>query len=220
MTQTIVAAAARLAMGHLAARVGSQAIHIVGYSTGAPLAVNYTLDALATEGNPVPSSLILVSPAVSLHRAAALAGFKRRLSYVPGMGGLAWLQVLPEFDPFKYSSFPNDAGYLTHVLTTSVRSRLPEIDDRDDATRFPPVLTFMSLADATVMVEAVVEALDKVDMDEIAQRSRVEALVRKDRERVRSLLGRHPLVIEFHDAPPERGRVPGLIGVKAGRLTN
>jgi hypothetical protein len=25
------------------------------------------------------------------------------------------------------------------------------------------------------------------------------------RERVRSLLGRHPLVVEFHDAPPERG---------------
>ena len=71
-----MASAVVIGMQHLAAQMGDKPIHIVGYSTGAPLAVNYTLDALATEVDRVPSSLILVSPAVSLHRAAALAGFK------------------------------------------------------------------------------------------------------------------------------------------------
>jgi predicted alpha/beta-fold hydrolase len=41
-----MAAAVRLGMEHLAARVGQQPIHIIGYSTGAPLALDFTLHAL------------------------------------------------------------------------------------------------------------------------------------------------------------------------------
>jgi alpha-beta hydrolase superfamily lysophospholipase len=35
-----MAAAVRLSMDHLAAKVGQKPIHIVGYSNGAPLAIN------------------------------------------------------------------------------------------------------------------------------------------------------------------------------------
>ena len=118
-----MAAAVAIGMQHLAASMGDKPIHIIGYSTGAPLAMNYTLDALDGEAARIPASLVLVSPAVSLHRGAALAGWKRRLSQVPGMGGLAWLQVLPEFDPYKYTSFATNAAEQVHGVTSSVSGR-------------------------------------------------------------------------------------------------
>jgi alpha-beta hydrolase superfamily lysophospholipase len=154
-----MAAAVAIGMQHLAARMGDKPIHIVGYSTGAPLAVNYTLDALAAEGTRVPASLILISPAVSLHRAAALAGFKRRLSYVPGLGGLAWLQVLPEFDPYKYNSFPTNAAEQVHGITRSVSARMASLARSGALAAFPPTLVFKSTVDATVSINAVVDNL-------------------------------------------------------------
>ena len=109
-----MAAATRLAMNHLAAQVGSKPVHIIGYSTGAPLALNYALDALDGEVTPAPASLVLISPAIRVHSAAALANFKNTLGVVPGMAGMRWLSVLPEFDPYKYNSFATNAGDQVH----------------------------------------------------------------------------------------------------------
>jgi len=115
-----MAAAVRLGMAHLAASVGQKPIHIVSYSTGALLAINFSLDALEGDDLPVPASLELISPAIGVQAAAALAKWKRRLSYLPGLGGFAWLSVLPEFDPYKYNSFAINADELVHSLTHSV----------------------------------------------------------------------------------------------------
>jgi alpha-beta hydrolase superfamily lysophospholipase len=41
-----MAVAVRVARKHLSARVGDKLIHIIGYSTGAPLALDFTLNAL------------------------------------------------------------------------------------------------------------------------------------------------------------------------------
>ena len=119
-----MAAAVRLAMTDLASSLGGKPIHIVGYSTGAPLAINFAIDALEGNGLPVPSSLVLISPAIGIHATAALAKWKRRLSSVPGMGRLAWLSVLPEFDPYKYNSFATNAAEQVHSLTRSVARRI------------------------------------------------------------------------------------------------
>ncbi len=59
--QEDMAAAVRLGMAHLASKVGSKSIHIVGYSTGAPLALDFALNALEGSASPVPSSLVLIS---------------------------------------------------------------------------------------------------------------------------------------------------------------
>ena len=56
-----MAAAVRLAMGHLASKTGPKSIHIVGYSTGAPLALDFALNALEGTASPTPASLILIS---------------------------------------------------------------------------------------------------------------------------------------------------------------
>ena len=154
-----MAAAVAIGMQHLAASMGDKPIHIIGYSTGAPLAMNYTLDALDGEAARIPASLVLVSPAVSLHRGAALAGWKRRLSQVPGMGGLAWLQVLPEFDPYKYNSFATNAAEQVHGVTSSVSGRLAARARSGSLADFPPILVFKSTVDATVSTDAVVDNL-------------------------------------------------------------
>ena len=100
-----MAAAVRLGMEHLASKVGRDSIHIVGYSNGAALAINYTLSVLEGTAEPVPASLVLVSPAIGISPAAVLAKWKDRLALLPGLEKFAWSSILPEFDPYKYNSF-------------------------------------------------------------------------------------------------------------------
>lgn len=152
-------AAVKLAMAHLSSSVPGKPVHLVGYSTGATLAVDFALDAMEGRAAPTPASLVLVSPALGLHPAAGLAGAKRRIGRLPGLGGLAWLTVEPEFDPYKYNSFATNAGEQVHRLTRSVGSRLARLERSGRMAGFPPTLVFKSEADATVSTSAVVTQL-------------------------------------------------------------
>jgi alpha-beta hydrolase superfamily lysophospholipase len=152
---TDMAAATDLAWAHLS-KVAGGAAHIIGYSTGAALALDL---ALRAEQNPAlgsPSSLVLISPAVGISPAAGLAKWKRRLGILPGLGGMAWLQIEPEFDPYKYNSFATNAAEQVHGLTSSVASRLAS---RDSGSVLPPILILKSTVDATVSTDAVVDRL-------------------------------------------------------------
>jgi len=154
-----LAATVRLGMEHLASKVGNRPIHIIGYSTGAPLALIFSLDALEGSASPVPASLVLISPAIGIHPAVALAKWKNRLALLPGLEGLAWTQILPEFDPFNYNSFTTNAGDVVHRLTRSVASRIRAREGSDTNAKFPPTLVLLSTVDATVSTDAVVDRL-------------------------------------------------------------
>lgn len=154
-----MAAAVRLGMKHLANEMNGKPVHMIGYSTGAPLALEFTLDALGGKSAPVPASLILISPAIGVHPAAGMAGFKDWLGNLPGLGGLAYLQVQPEFDPYKYNSFATNAGDVVHRLTRSVASRIQEHASTNPDVVLPPTLVFKSTVDATVTTDAVVDSL-------------------------------------------------------------
>lgn len=154
-----MAAAVRLAMTHLRTRVGDAPTHIVGYSNGGALAVNFGLDALDDPALPMPASLVLISPAIGIHGAAALAPWKRRLGQLPGLGALEWLNVEIEFDPYKYNSFATNAAEQVHRLTRSIARRLDRNRQLASGRAFPPTLVFKSNADATVSTEAVVTRL-------------------------------------------------------------
>ena len=156
-----MAAAAELAVAHLSSQVGEKPIHIVGYSTGAPLALHYTLNALEEKAAPLPRSLILVSPAIGIHPLAWLAKIKNWLSIVPGLGHFAWLSIEPEFDPYKYNSFAANAGAQVHRLTRSVAQRISDWSKQGRLDSFPPILVFKSTVDATVSTAAVVDRLLK-----------------------------------------------------------
>ena len=154
-----MAAAVRLAMSHLGSKVGPDAVHIIGYSNGAPLALNYTLEALDEAGSTTPKSLVLISPAIGVSRAAALAKWMSRISVLPGLEKLAWTDIQPEYDPFKYNSFTTNAGDQVFRLTRRVARAIEERADGGQIEGFPPTLSFLSAVDATVSVDAVVDNL-------------------------------------------------------------
>jgi len=152
-----MSAVVRLGMSHLAEKLGDKPIHIVGYSTGAALALDFALQAEQGTAQPTPASLVLISPAIGLSPAAALAKWSRRLSRLPGLGRLAWLDVAPEFDPYKYNSFTTNAAEQVHGLTSSVSRRIAARNHPEQA--LPPILVLKSTVDATVSNDAAVDRL-------------------------------------------------------------
>jgi alpha-beta hydrolase superfamily lysophospholipase len=152
-------AAVSIAARHLSSRVGEDALHLVGYSTGASLALEYSLAALDTPDIEVPTSLVLISPAVAISPAAAWASWLKALSKIPGLEKLAWTQIVPEFDPFKYNSFAVNAGDQVHRLTRGVVREIEARSASSPLSPFPRTLVFLSTVDATVTAGAVIDNL-------------------------------------------------------------
>jgi hypothetical protein len=67
--------------------------------------------------------------------------------------------IQPEYDPYKYNSFPVNAGAQIWKLTQRIDDQLSDLAKHGGATGLPRILAFQSIADATVSTEAVVEAL-------------------------------------------------------------
>jgi alpha-beta hydrolase superfamily lysophospholipase len=152
--------AVRMGVRHVSARIPQGApLILVGYSNGGALVLKYALDAIETEREPVPAKLILLSPMISVTPAARLAWWISRLGVVPYFEKANWLDVLPEYNPFKYNSFPANAGFQTASLTRAVQSSLARVAASSRRNAVPPILTFQSIVDATVSTPAVVHTL-------------------------------------------------------------
>jgi pimeloyl-ACP methyl ester carboxylesterase len=156
------AAAARLAVRHVRETIGSdKPLYIAGYSNGAALAVEYSLAVLEGEDLPAADGLILLSPAIGVSPAAALAVWQSRFSYITGLQKLAWNSITPEFDPYKYNSFPVNAGDQIHQLTQNIAQRMSRLAGPDGVRGFPRTLAFQSVVDATVPPAILIDALFK-----------------------------------------------------------
>ncbi len=153
-------AAVRLGVRHLADGVGrDRPLILAGYSNGAALVTDYTIDAIEGSGDPVPSRLLLLSPALAVKPVAALARVQRRLATLPGLEKLGWTDILPEYDPYKYNSFPVYAGEQIYELTSQLGERIKDLVAGEGIERFPPTLVFQSAVDATVPPSNVVDRL-------------------------------------------------------------
>ncbi len=153
-------AAVRLGVRHVRGRIGSGLpLVLVGYSNGGALVTRYTLDALEEPSLPQPDRLVLVSPMIGVTRAARLASVISALGFIPYFEKARWLDVVPEYNPFKYNSFPANAGRQTWEITRDLQERLVRAGADGRLARFPPVLTFQSLVDATVSTQAIVANL-------------------------------------------------------------
>jgi len=153
-----MAAAINLALSHLHEELGDKPIYIVGYSNGGALAVHHALAALNDSSLIQPKGLILISPAIGVTRLAALAVWQARLGHLLGLDKLAWNEVLPEYDPYKYGSFAVNAGDQSYRLSLAIRDQMNALRT-DQLERMPPLLAFQSIVDATVSVPAVVHGL-------------------------------------------------------------
>lgn len=136
-----------------------QPLILVGYSNGSTLAVNYTLNALLSDGEQrVPDLLVLISPAMKVSPVAAYARIQRWISELPGMEKLGWTDVVAEFDPFKYNSFPVYAGEQIYRLTAKLNKDMSRLDEKQ-LQKFPPVIAFQSILDSTIEPASVVHGL-------------------------------------------------------------
>jgi hypothetical protein len=113
------------------------------------------------ENLPKVEQLVLLSPAIGVTPAAALAIWQARLGHLPGLEKLAWNTILPEYDPFKYGSFAVNAGDVVYRITGQIQNQLDELSVTGELDRFPRVLAFSSVVDATVSPRALVEGLFK-----------------------------------------------------------
>ena len=153
-------AAVRLGVRHVRSRIGpGLPLVLVGYSNGGALVTRYTLDALEDSSLPRPDRLVLVSPMIGVTPMARMASVISALGFIPYFEKARWLDVVPEYNPFKYNSFPANAGRQTYDITRDLQQRLARLGADGRLKQLPPVLTFQSLVDATVSTPAIVANL-------------------------------------------------------------
>jgi alpha-beta hydrolase superfamily lysophospholipase len=154
------AAATRLAVRAARALSGPETpLHVVGFSNGGALAIKYALDALDDPKLAKPDRLILLSPMVGITSFARFAGLAGLPAMLPAFAKAAWIVVLPEFNPFKYNSFPINGARQSHRVTQAIQSRLAQYARDGRLARVPPMITFQSVIDFTVSTRAIVSAL-------------------------------------------------------------
>ena len=154
-----MAESVELAMRHLRATTVDRPLYIVGYSNGGALAVHYALESLHEEDHPAINGLVLLSPEIGISKLAALAIWQERLGRVLGLEKLAWNDLLPEYEPWKYGSFALNAGVQAYRITTEIQTEIATNATNGDLARMPPILAFQSVVDATVSAPALVKHL-------------------------------------------------------------
>ncbi len=153
-------AATRLAVREATQLAGTQTpLHLVGFSNGGALAVKYALDSLGDHTLRRPQQLILLSPMIGVTRFARFAGVAGLPSVFPAFSKTAWLNIVPEFNPFKYNSFPVHAARQTYLLTQALQKEILQYARNQQLSDFPPVLTFQSVMDSTVSTPSVIRSL-------------------------------------------------------------
>lgn len=153
-------AATRLAVREARRRAPEPApLHVVGFSNGGSLAVKYTLDSIEDKRLARVDRLILISPMVGITRFARFAGLAGLPAVLPAFAKAAWLSVLPEFNPFKYNSFPVNGARQSYRLTDALGTQMSVARREGRLTALPPILTFQSVMDFTVSTQAVLSGL-------------------------------------------------------------
>ncbi len=153
-------AATRLAIREAERLAGPEKpLDIVGYSNGGALAMVYAADALDNPTLSAPDHVVLLSPMVGLTFFARFAGVAGWPALLPAFDRAAWFDLIPEYNPFKYNSFPVNGGRQSHLLTAHLRTRLEAITRSGAIARIAPVLTFQSVVDSTVSTAAVISGL-------------------------------------------------------------
>jgi alpha-beta hydrolase superfamily lysophospholipase len=153
-------AATRLAVREARRRIGpSLPLHLVGFSNGGALAVKYALDALEDPALTHPDRLVLISPMIGITAFARFAGFAGLPAILPKFAKAAWLAILPEFNPFKYNSFPVNGARQSWDLTQALQEQIRRLARAGRLQGLAPALTFQSVVDFTVSTRAIISSL-------------------------------------------------------------
>ena len=153
-------AAVKLAAVHVRQRTGAdRPFYMAGYSNGAPLILLYTLKSLQDESLASPDRMFMFSPAIGVTKLAALSEWMTALSFIPYFEKSKWQSITPEYDPFKYNSFPLNASRQIFRLTRKTQKMLVECEKDGTLSQLPGVTTFQSVVDSTVITRAITNKL-------------------------------------------------------------
>ncbi len=153
-------AAADLAARYVRSVIGPDApFFLGGYSNGGLIATYYALNRVSDESKIKLQKLFLFSPAIGITRFAAFSGWHRALSFIPYFQKIAWESIEPEYDPFKYNSFPKIAGHQLFQLTRVTQKKIEQLKKNGKLERLPPIQTFSSIVDSTVRTPSLVTYL-------------------------------------------------------------
>ncbi len=155
-------AAVAIAARDVAARAGStQPFYAGGFSTGGTLVLLHALEALSDPALPLPSRLLLFAPAIQLTPVANLTEVVDVLAVLPlpALDKVRWQEILPEYDPYKFNSFPVNAALQINRLVHQLQGALERAQAEGLLARLPPVLAWQSVVDATVGFDGVADAL-------------------------------------------------------------
>ena len=94
--------------------------------------------------------------ATGLKPLAAGANLHAAISWMPYFEKSKWQTILPEVDPYKFTSFPMRASWEIYKLSGRTHEQLGK---PGNIARLPPILTFQSVADKTVGASAIVTEL-------------------------------------------------------------
>lgn len=144
-------AAVEMAVRHVRREHPDTPFFMVGYSTGATLALKFSADAVGRNRlDLLPRRMLLMSPALGVSPFAPLANVQRLVSRWGLAPKARWASIGPEFDPFKYESFAKNAGAQVASLIRTLLADLERMDRDGSIGRLPPVTGFQSVVDATV----------------------------------------------------------------------
>ena len=155
-------AAMKIAARDIAAHTGAgQPFYIGGYSTGGTLALLYALDSLNDPDLRRPDRVLLLSPAIELTPVAALANIIDVASVVPVpvLEKVRWQEIVSEFDPYKFNSFPVNASRQVNRATRALRRELERAESAGRLAQMPPVTAWQSVVDSTVGATGTVDTL-------------------------------------------------------------
>jgi alpha-beta hydrolase superfamily lysophospholipase len=154
------AAATRLAVREARRRIGpDKPLELVGFSNGGALALQYALDSIDNPALSRPTRVVLISPMIGVTRYARFAGLAGLPAILPAFENAAWLGIVPEFNPFKYNSFPVNGARQSYLLTRTIQDQIIRLHRENKLVGLPPVLTFQSVTDFTVSTPAVMSSL-------------------------------------------------------------
>jgi alpha-beta hydrolase superfamily lysophospholipase len=84
----------------------------------------YALDSIGDKNLSRPDRLVLISPMVGITRVARYADLAGLPAMLPAFAKAAWLGIVPEFNPFKYNSFPANGARQSYRLTRDLQVRI------------------------------------------------------------------------------------------------
>lgn len=133
-------AATRLAVREARRLAGpSVPLHLIGFSNGGALAMKYALEAAADKALAHPDRIVLIAPMIGITSLARFAGVMGWPAVFPAFAKAAWLGVVPEFNPFKFNSFPVNGARQSSLVARALQQDIAQAASQGRRSEEPHV---------------------------------------------------------------------------------